>query len=257
MSLAMLPIKDLLRCERVSKAWCDLIRDGQNTSKTLFRYSKSTKKQKRPSKRKRFIERTWNTHRANHPTKTEALANCIVHPLLSRFIGLPRFCSIASFDSPNLPYVDRWSLLGTVNSRNRWPNPTASWRTMFMTWPPLTEIKFHVSYRLHDGRPYQRETKINKIYEPEGITLNHFFYALSSSAKRKSCPPSKSMVEWTRGWPEDWVTTMYRAVRFHIIPAIGVEDDELECTGGEAWLLWTMDALRTYQLLFCRYNHNV
>ena len=31
MSLAMLPIKDLLRCERVSKAWCDLIRDGQNT----------------------------------------------------------------------------------------------------------------------------------------------------------------------------------------------------------------------------------
>ena len=233
MTLAMLPIKDLLRCERVSKAWCDLIRDGQNTSKTLFRYSKSTKKQKSPSKRKAFIERTWNIHRANRPTKTEALTNCIVHPKLSRF-GQPRFCSIASFDSPDIGFVDRWSLLGTVNSRNGWPNPTASWRTMFMTWPPLTEIEFHVSYRLHDGRPYQRESKINKIYEPKGITLNHFFYALSSSAKRKPCPPSKSMMAWTREWPEYWVTTMYRGVTFQIIPAIGMEVDELESTEGEA-----------------------
>ena len=167
-TFGMLSIEDLLRCERVKKRWCELIRDGLETSNALFRYQMYMKEQSSPSGRRLFLERTWKTHRANRSTEPEVLTDCIAHPLLSRFIDprfidLPRLGSIISFDNPKLPYISRWHLLPTINRRNGLPNPEASWRQMFITWPPLKDIELHVSYKLHGGQSDQQEPKVIKI----------------------------------------------------------------------------------------------
>ncbi|KAI4698383.1 hypothetical protein J4E81_005606 [Alternaria sp. BMP 2799] len=233
-TLSMLPVEDLLRYERVSKRWCELIRDNQNTSKTLFRYRQSMAEQIDSSPRDAFLEKRWLDHGNSRSTGSEVLADCIAHPLLSRFFESPKASSIAAFNDPKLPYISCWHLLRTLNRRNGLPNPDASWRRMFVTWPPLKEIELHVSYRLHDDQPNKEKPKVIKISEPEGITLNHFFYALSGSAILKWGRTASSIMEWNKAITESWFTKKYRGMRIRVVPIIRVKENERKTAAKEA-----------------------
>ena len=233
MTFGMLSIEDLLRCERVSKDWCKLIRDGLETSNTLFRYETSMKEQSSSGGRQSFLQKTWNTHRDNRSTESEVLADCTAHPLLSRFIDPTKLRLVIPFDDPDLPYISCWHLLRTLNRRTGLPNPEASWRQMFITWPPLKEIELQVSYRLHGSQPDQQEPKVIKILEPEGITLNHFFYALSGSAILKWGRTASSIMEWNKAITESWFTRKYRGMRIRVVPIIRVKENERKTAAKE------------------------
>jgi len=234
MTLGMLSIADLLRCERVKKRWCELIRGGLETSNTLFRYESSLKEQISSSGRQEFLQKTWNTHRGKRFTESEVLADCILHPLLSRFIDPTKLRSVIPSDDPDLPYISCWHLLRTINRRNELPNPDASWRHMFTTWPPLKEIELHVSYKLHDGQADHQEPKVIKISEPESITLNHFFYALSGSAILRRGRTASSIMEWNKAITESWFTRKYRGMRIRVVPIIRVKENERKTAAKEA-----------------------
>jgi len=233
MTFAMLSIEDLLRCERVKKRWYELIRDGLETSNAIFRYQMYMKEQSGSSGRQAFLQEPWSTHRCNRSTESEVLADCIAHPLLSRFIDPTKLRSVIPFDDPDLPYISCWHLLRTLNRRNGLPNPDASWRRMFITWPPLKEIELHVSYRLHDDQPNKEKPKVIKILEPEGITLNHFFYALSGSAILKWGRTASSIMEWNKAITESWFTRKYRGMRIRVVPIIRVKENERKTAAKE------------------------
>ncbi|KAI4660831.1 uncharacterized protein J4E79_005399 [Alternaria viburni] len=234
MAFGMLSIEDLLRCERVKKRWCELIRGGLETSKALFRYETSMKEQSSSDGRQAFLQKTWNIHRGDCSTESEVLTDCIAHPLLSRFIDPTKLRSVIPFDDPDLPYISCWHLLRTLNRRNGLPNPDASWRQMFITWPPLKEIELRVSYKLHNGQPDQEGPKVIKISESEGIMLNHFFYALSGSATLNRGRPAGSIMEWAKAIPKIWFRKRYKGMRIRVVPIIRAKENERKTAAEEA-----------------------
>jgi hypothetical protein len=142
MALARLSTKDLLRCERVSKTWCELIRDGPKTARTLFRYRASMEKLTDPKTKREFLEETWNRLPTGSPIKPEAVLHCIAHPLLKRLVGFPNQHTINIYCNAHLE-IER-EKFQFLNSSDKKANPNASWRSMFITWPPLTEIDLQI-----------------------------------------------------------------------------------------------------------------
>jgi hypothetical protein len=204
MAIARLPTKDLLRCERVSKRWCDLIRDGSKTARTLFRYRASMEKLPDPKTRREFLEDTWNSLPTSSPIGPEAFIHCIAHPLLNRLVGLPSQHTIYSYCDAYLK-IER-EKLHILYSSDKKANPNASWRSMFITWPPLTEIKLQVHRGVTYGGLWIRSEGVKTVRVLsylEGIKLNDFFYAIYSCGSKHHTLRPVSITDWIDTAPQN------------------------------------------------------
>jgi hypothetical protein len=228
--LATLHYKDLLWCELVSKTWRQLIKDGHRTCKTLFRYRKSMEEHPDPKTRLNYLDTIWNSYHASRPTEAELLADCVAHPLLTQ-----PFLEPSSIDDGFSLEIYKHRLLDTIGSPDGHANPTASWRSMFITWPPLNEIEMQVSCLTprHSGSlwPRMRRTETSRVVSiSEGITLNHFFYTLYRCLEShplhigfKYAP----MLEWVNMAPQEWAEQMPFLLSLEIIATIPEKKDQI------------------------------
>lgn len=234
--LATLHYKDLLRCERVSKTWCKLIRDGHRTSKTLFRYRKSMKDNPDPNTRRNYLEEIWNARHTSKPAESESLAGCVAHPLLNLLVRKPEQSSI---DRDGRFWISRDDLLDAIGGLDGHANPTASWRSMFTTWPPLYEMEIQIIYH-RPRHPGAMRSGIDRNMDPgvvktsRGITLNHFFYALyrcSEPSLRGLASTRAPMPEWVNSVPRVWVEKVPSSVYLQILPTVPVKKDQMAEAG--------------------------
>jgi hypothetical protein len=153
----------------------------------------------------------------------ELLADCDAHPLLNRLVNEPEQPSIDAYSDGGL-YVGRESTLDAIGSSNEESNPNASWRSMFITWPPLNDDELRVRYQMSATWPQNKTREFSCVVgDFEGITLGHFFYALyrctrTSPLVEQSLQASTTECVYTA--PRDWITAMPLGLYIEVLPAI-------------------------------------
>jgi hypothetical protein len=231
-----LSLEELLKIHTVSRGWYVFLKEAPKVSRVLFRYPESMRLNKDPAAKHRYLSKRWQ----EATTVTEdgdKIVRYFYHPLFYQ-IAHPLWMIE---DGSWRVVLYRAELKDTFGSQNKEVNPAASWRDMFLTYPPLQKasvelflalLSYQYPNKYWEDRPYEERIWIKRrvhVENLEGITLGDLFHLIVNNSN----PPSHrypTASEWSAVAPEKWIDhlplSMQIAVQPLESPAVGCEEEE-------------------------------